>query len=266
MISSPWVKYTLLWCVGVYLRLGVLIVRPLTPRLEALLGFTAGQPAVATSLPLLLVAFGALLGGWLVSRLGILNILVAGLLVMSLGSALRSLPLDFALFISVTVIIGIGIAMMQVGLPSLTRVWLPNNIGRAAAVYTTGLLVGEWIAAGFTGPLVNHVLGEAWRLTFTVWVLPVPLIILALLVCGDRRFVFAAEAAHPRTSVMPDWTDPLLWRVPDRHGKFRYSVFCRKYFFAPDPGRNGQGAHVGYDPERTQWCANHILGVTYFLC
>jgi len=213
MISRPWVKYALLFCIGIYLRLGALIVPPLIPRLEAVLGITTGQSALATSLPLLLLAFGALFGGWMVNRLGILNTLILGLLAMAMGSAFRSLPIEFFLFLFATVIMGIGIALMQVGLPSLTRVWLPDNIGRAAAVYTTGLLVGEWIAAGFTGPLVTHLLQDAWRLSFTFWVLPVPLIVLALLIYGDRHQLGAAEAAQPKTSLMPDWRDPMLWRV-----------------------------------------------------
>ncbi|MCH8532648.1 MAG: MFS transporter [Saccharospirillum sp.] len=213
MTTSPWVKYALLFFIGFYLRLGALIIPPLIPRLEAMLGFSTSQSALATSLPLLLLAFGALFGGWMVNRLGILKTLILGLLAMAIGSAFRSLPIEFFLFLFATVIMGIGIALMQVGLPSLTRVWLPDNIGRAAAVYTTGLLVGEWIAAGFTGPLVTHLLKDAWRLSFTFWVLPVPLIILALLAYGDRRQVAAAHAAHSKTSMMPDWRDPLLWRV-----------------------------------------------------
>lgn len=206
-------KYILLWFVGFYLRLGALIVPPLIPRLEDELGFSAGQSALATSLPMLLIAIGALLGGWLVARLGIKTTLIIGLLVMAGGSSLRSVPVSFVFFVGATVLMGLGIALMQIGLPALTRAWLPDNIGRAAAVYTTGLLAGEWIAAGFTGLLVTHFLGDAWLLSFTVWVLPVPVLVAALLLRREMRELPRVEIGRPAGPVMPDWRDPLLWRV-----------------------------------------------------
>lgn len=213
MNSSPWIKYLLLWFVGMYLRLGILIVPPLIPRLEIELGFTLGHSALATSLPLLMLSFGALFGGYLISRIGILKTLILGMAVMAIGSSLRSFPIEILLFLVVTVIMGIGFSLMQIGLPALTRVWLPNNIGRAAAVYTTGLLFGEWIAAGFTNPMIHSLLEGVWRSSFTVWMFPVPIIILALWVFGDRRMVAQAEAKMPKVPMMPDWKDPLMWRV-----------------------------------------------------
>ena len=59
--------YGLLWCLGLYLRLTVLVVPPLIPQLRAVLGFTSSEVAIATSLPLVTLAFGALLAGWLLA-------------------------------------------------------------------------------------------------------------------------------------------------------------------------------------------------------
>lgn len=115
MNSSPWIKYLLLWFVGMYLRLGILIVPPLIPRLEIELGFTLGHSALATSLPLLMLSFGALFGGYLISRIGILKTLILGMAVMAIGSSLRSFPIEILLFLVVTVIMGIGFSLMQIG-------------------------------------------------------------------------------------------------------------------------------------------------------
>lgn len=213
MNTSPWIKYLLLWFVGMYLRLGILIVPPLIPTLEIELGFNLGHSALATSLPLLMLSFGAFFGGILISRIGVLKTLIVGMAVMALGSSIRSFPIELTLFMLVTVVMGIGFSLMQIGLPALTRVWLPKNIGRAAAVYTTGLLFGEWIAAGFTNPMITHWLDGAWRLSFTVWMLPIPIIILSLWVFGDRQVVARSEADMPKVPMMPDWKDPLMWRV-----------------------------------------------------
>ena len=43
--------------------------------------------------------------------------------------------------------------------------------------------------------------------------LPVPIIILALWVFGDRKVVAQSEAKMPKVPMMPDWKDPLMWRV-----------------------------------------------------
>lgn len=203
-------RYALLWSLGLYLRLTILIVPPLTPRLEAMLGFSTGEVALSTSVPALLIGIGALAGGWLVGRLGVVHTLVIGLLVIALGSAARSMPGGFPLFLLATVVMGGGIALLQTAMPKFARLSLPSRIGRATAVYTNGLLAGELIAAGGTGWLVNAFLGEAWRTAFTLWVLPVPLIALAVAMLGRRGGAETDGAAAPAAVL---WRDPLVWKT-----------------------------------------------------
>ncbi len=202
--------YILLWFLGLYLRLGVLIVPPLSLLLEAELGFSTGDIALATSLPSLLIGGCALIAAWLVSRFGAVATVATGLAVMAAGSALRSVPEGIPLFLLATVVMGGGIALMQIGMPLLARSWVPSHIGRASAVYANGLLVGELLGAGLTGPLVEHVLGEHWLLSFALWVLPVPLIVLALL--AHRQPAAAPAAPASGVAVAVSWRDPLLWR------------------------------------------------------
>lgn len=203
--------YILLWFLGLYLRLAVLIVPPLSLLLEAELGFSTGDIALATSLPSLLIGGCALIAAWLVSRFGAVATVATGLAVMAAGSALRSVPDGISLFLLATVIMGGGIALMQIGMPLLARSWVPTHIGRASAVYANGLLVGELLGAGLTGPLAEHVLGEHWLLSFALWVLPVPLIVLALL-AHRRPAPEAAPAPAAAVTVAVGWRDPLLWR------------------------------------------------------
>ncbi|MBA1145853.1 MFS transporter [Ectothiorhodospiraceae bacterium WFHF3C12] len=206
------VRYALLWSLGIYLRLTILIVPPLAPRLENLLGFSTGEVALATSLPALLIGLGALAGGWLVGRMGVLVTLLAGLTVVALGSAARSVPGGFALFLLATVVMGAGVALLQTAMPRFARAALPQRIGRATAIYTNGLLTGELIAAGGTGWLISWFLGEAWRLAFTVWVLPVPLIALGVALLGrERRGDTPAQSATRAEAVL--WREPLVWKT-----------------------------------------------------
>lgn len=204
-------QYALLWLLGLYLRLTVMIVPPLSLKLEAALGFSTGQVALAVSLPSLLIGGGALVSAWLISRFGVVTTVAAGICIMAAGSALRSAPLSFSFFLLATVTMGFGIALMQIGMPVLARRWSPTKIGRASAVYANGLLVGELLAAALTGPVVAQLLGERWLLAFTVWVVPVPVI--ALLLMRQREAEKAAAEPISLDVAQVSWRDPLLWRV-----------------------------------------------------
>lgn len=214
MHENRFSKYLLLWCLGIYLRLGVLIVPPLIPRLETLLGFSAEQVAIATSLPILFIALGSLASGWMARRFGVVLMVCAGLLIAAAGGALRSLPVDFVALLLFTAVMGGGIALIQVGLPTLVRMWMPDNIGRGTAVYTNGLLMGEVFAAGLTGPLASHVLGGHWRWIFALWMLPAAL--LAAVLPGLRHARTAAAArpsAGAAVKMRAHWRNPLLWQA-----------------------------------------------------
>lgn len=204
-------QYVILWLLGLYLRLTVMIVPPLSLKLEAALGFSTGQVALAVSLPSLFIGAGALFSAWLIARFGVLATVAGGISIMAVGSALRSLPFSFSFFLLATVIMGFGIALMQIGMPVLARRWAPTKVGRASAVYANGLLVGELLVAAFTGPVVARLLGEQWLWAFAVWVVPVPFIVLLL-----RRQRVAEQAPAETLTIevaQVTWRDPLLWRV-----------------------------------------------------
>lgn len=204
--------YGLLWCLGLYLRLTVLVVPPLIPQLKAVLGFTGGEVAIATSLPLVTLAMGGLAAGWLLARVGVLSSMLLGLAVMAGGSALRSLPEGFLAMMAATVVMGVGIAFMQAAMPVLAKLWSPERIGRLSAVYTNGLLVGELLAAGATGPLVHAWLGEQWQWAFAFWVVPVPLLMLALVV-GSRWLPATGRGSSSAELMLPDLHDGRMWRL-----------------------------------------------------
>ena len=205
-------RYLTLWLLGLYLRLTVMVVPPLSLLLERQLGFGTSELAVAVSLPSLLIGGGALVSAWLIGRFGVIATVAAGIAIMAAGSALRSLPLGISFFLLATVVMGFGIALMQIGMPVLARSWSPHKVGRASAVYANGLLVGELLAAALTGPVVVRLLGEHWLWTFTLWVLPMPFIVLLVLREHRTDCTPAVQPSAPEVARL-SWRDPLLWRV-----------------------------------------------------
>ena len=204
--------YAVLWLVGACLRLSILVVPPLLPQLHAALALSEGQVGLLSSLPSLMFALAAVPGAFLVARLGIGGTLLAGLALNALGCAARGAVPSVGLLYASTMVMAAGVSISQPALPPLVRMRFPRHVGFATAVYTNGLLVGELLAASLTAPLVLPLVGHSWQATFAVWALPV--VLTALLVLSFGRHLIPRQ--HPATQSrlwLPDWKNPLIWRL-----------------------------------------------------
>jgi len=141
------VALSLLWLSGACLRLTVLAVPPVVPLLHADLHLSETAIGWLSSLPPMLFAIAAVPGALLIARFGIVPALVVGLLLNAAGSAARAVFSDPAFLYASTIVMAAGVSIMQPSLPPLVRTWFPQRIGFATAVYTTGLLIGEVLAA-----------------------------------------------------------------------------------------------------------------------
>ena len=199
----------LLWLSGAALRVTILAVPPVLPRITADFSLSATDVGLLTGLPPLLFALAAIPGAALIARLGVVPTLVAGLLLNALGAAARGF-VGTALGLGVaTVLMCLGVAVMQPALPLLVRAWAPARIGFATAVYTNGLLMGEVIPVAWVPLPVLPLVGGGWRGSLTVWALPV--LATALLVAAlGRRPAHTVGAPPPRW--WPDWRDARVWR------------------------------------------------------
>ena len=84
--------------------------------------------------------------------------------------------------------------------------WCPGFTALAVAVYMNGMLLGEFLGAGLTLPLIMPLTGNDWRLTLLVWSLPA-LIIAGLLTRPDDR----APDVEPPTPGSILGGDPRMW-------------------------------------------------------
>ena len=82
---------------------------------------------------------------------------------------------------AMTIVMGAGVAIMQVTMPPAVRAWVPNRIGFATAVYTNGLLVGEILPVVLMFPLVLPLAGGSWQWSFVIWSVPVAIIAVIVL-------------------------------------------------------------------------------------
>ncbi|HZP78608.1 MAG TPA: MFS transporter [Pseudolabrys sp.] len=201
----------LLWLAGASLRFTILAVPPVIPLIHDDLHLSETEVGILTGLPSMLFALAAVPGSLLVARLGARNALLTGLLVTAIGGALRGALPSIAFLYATTVLMGVGVAVMQVTMPPTVRAWLPERIGFATAVYTNGLLFGEILPVALMLPLVLPLAG-GWQWAFAWWSVPVVVTAVLIPLLGPQTALPATNASTPRRW-WPDWRKPLIWRL-----------------------------------------------------
>ncbi len=199
----------LLWLAGVYLRIPVLVAPPLAPFISDELGLSQALTGALTTLPILMLAIGAMPGSLAIARIGPRNTLALAMVVMVIGSAGRGLSPDTVTLMVASAVMGFGVAMMQPSLPALLPRWLePRHLAIGSAIYMNGMLMGEFIGAGITLPVLMPLMDNSWRATLLAWSLPALLVAAAL-------FLPRREMARPvrKPSWLPDWKNPLTLRI-----------------------------------------------------
>ncbi len=181
-----WKVVALLWLAGNGLRLTILAIPPVIARIQREFDLSATQVGLLSSIPPALFAIAALAGSLLVARLGLRAALVGGLALVATGSALRGWSTSYGVLLATTVVMSIGVAILQPIMPTTVRQWLPLRIGLGTAVYTNGLLMGEVFPVLLTVPFVLPLLHESWRASLVFWSLPVAVIAFVVYLAGPR--------------------------------------------------------------------------------
>ena len=199
----------LLWLAGVYLRIPVLVAPPLAPFISDELALSQALTGALTTLPILMLSIGSMPGSLAIARLRPRNTLALAMVIMVIGSAGRGLVPDTLTLMLASAVMGLGVAMMQPALPALLPRWLePHHLALGSAIYMNGMLMGEFIGAGITLPVLMPLLDNSWRATMLAWSLPALLVAAAL-------FLPRRDRARPQRNVawLPDWRNPLTLRI-----------------------------------------------------
>lgn len=139
------------------------VVGPLMTSLMEVLGLSAGEGGMLTTLPLLLFASGALIAVPLSERAGQGPLISFSFLVIFLGVVIRSLGSVFFLFAG-TVLIGVGTGFLNVMLPSFFKEHYPSSSGFLMGLYSASLMFASAFTAAYVEPL--EALSESWRTVF----------------------------------------------------------------------------------------------------
>lgn len=239
--SSSLGALTLLWLAGNGLRLTILAVPPVLALIILDLKLSGTEVGILNAIPVFLFALVAVPGSLLIARVGAVPALIIGLLIAAAGSALRGFAFDALTLYAATVVMAAGIAVMQPALPPTVRQWAPQRIGFATAVYTNGLLCGEIFPVVLVAVILPLVAGS-WRASLVLW--SIPLVIIALVIFLFQPGGKSAPVSRHR-QWMPDWRDPLLWKLGLMMSGANQLYFCANAFLP------GFLLHIGH----TEWIA-----------
>lgn len=200
------------------LRPAVVAVSPLLDTIRADTGMSTTMAGLLTTLPVLCFGLLAPLAPRTTRRYDVNSVLVAMMLLLAVGTALRLLPPLTTLLVG-TVVIGAAIAVVNVLLPGVIKQEFPSRVALMSGVYSMSMFSGAALAAGVTLPIASAT-DIGWRSALGLWGL---LAILATLVwLPQLRRRTASQEGRPTRPGPGDaggrlarglWTHPVAWFV-----------------------------------------------------
>jgi len=187
------------------LRPAIVAVGPLTASIQATTGLTSTATSLLTTLPLICLGLFAAVAPSLAGRTGLDRAVLAALVLVVAGVALRLLSPLTALFAG-SMIAASGIALGNVLVPAVIKQHYPNRVGALMSLYSVALQTGATVASGFAAPLTSA-LGLGWRPTLALWAVPAAVAALAWL----RRAARTRPATGPQEPRFAVWRSSLGW-------------------------------------------------------
>jgi MFS family permease len=158
------------------MRMTLLVMPPVIPQLHDELHMSETQVGLLIGLPLAMLAVAAIPGSLLIARVGATLAVTLGMTIAALGGAARAAAIDVWTLYAAAIVSGFGIAIMQPGMPTLVREWLPSRLALGTIGYSSGMLMGAMFPAVFTIAIILPAVGGSWRLDVVLWAIPALLI------------------------------------------------------------------------------------------
>jgi len=206
-LPQAWLLLLGLVLVALNLRPALSSMAPLLGDVSRSLGLSGSQAGLLTTLPVLCLGLFAPLAPLLARRFGSERVILAILLCLAGGIALRSAFGSVGLFIG-SLIAGASIGVIGVLLPGIVKRDFPAHAGLLMGIYTMALCLGAALAAGASVPL-SHAFGDSWALGLGFWL--VPALLAALCWLPQARQGHGVH--HAAFRVRGLWRDPLAWQV-----------------------------------------------------
>ncbi len=194
--------------VAINLRPSLAGVGPLVGDIRAATGLSNTALGLLTTLPLLAFGVVSTLTPLVTRRLGVEGAIGAALLLIGTGTAVRAVP-SVALLFSGTVLLGVGIALGNVLLPTLVKRDFAHRSGSMTSLYSSAMGLGATLAAGTSIPLAG---AFGWRGALGAWAV----LALAALAVWLPQMLKKSEArplARPGAALRRVLGSPRAWQI-----------------------------------------------------
>jgi len=236
---------SLLWLAGVAMRMTILAMPPVIPLVHSELHMTETQVGLLIGLPLALFAIAAIPGSLLIARVGTRAAAVLGMVIAAFAGAARSAAIDVWTLYAAAIATGFGVAIMQPGMPTLVREWLPSLIALGTIAYTSGMLMGTLFATGLTIPFVLPLVGGSWRLDLLAWAVPALLIAPVFFILSPKGDDQSALGNKFGALWWPNFKDPLVWLLGLTFGSNNSPFFGTNAFLGDFLASQGKADLLG---------------------
>lgn len=190
------------------LRSPITAVGPLIETIRSDTGMSHTLAGLLTTFPLLAFAVISPLAPKLSRKWGMERTLFLGVLAVTAGVLLRFIPSLTALFAG-TILLGVGIALSNVLLPSLIKRDFPLRTGIMTGIYSVSMNIFAAVASGISVPVASH-LHSGWRGSLVVW----GILSAAALLVWLPQLRYHHQAAQVKVSGKSGvWGSKLAWQV-----------------------------------------------------
>ncbi len=193
---------------GCNLRPAFSSLGPVLPEVMRDTGLSIFATSALSTAPVLCLGIFGPVAPWIARRIGAERTVLAFLIVLAVGTALRGLPGVVPLFAG-SILAGIGIGIINVLVPGLIKRDFPGRTSLMMGVHAMMLCAGGALGAGVAVPLEQAFAGS-WAKSLAFWSLPVLASILLWLPLVPRSGQGRRSSAH---RVHGLWRDPLAWQV-----------------------------------------------------
>jgi CP family cyanate transporter-like MFS transporter len=200
-----------LFIAGVAMRMTLLVMPPVIPLVHDELHMSETQVGLLVGLPLAVFAVAAVPGSLLIARIGATLAVTLGMAIAAIAGGARAAAVDVWTLYAAAIVSGFGVAIMQPGMPTLVRDWLPKRIAFGTIGYSAGMLMGATFPAVLTIGYVLPAVGGSWRLDVVLWALPAILIAPVFLLLSPKKRNASNTTAASMGRWWPDWKDPVVW-------------------------------------------------------
>jgi CP family cyanate transporter-like MFS transporter len=211
--------------VGANMRPTITAVGPLLDQIGDDTGMATATLGFITAVPLITWALVSPLAHDLSRRFGMSRVVLWALVLLLLGTIVRSLPGPVASLWIGTALIGMALAIANVLMPATVKRDFPGRTAGMMALYTALLSGVGAISSGVAVPLSHLAEGGAgWRIALLITggiLLPFAIVAWALATRGTHPAVARRTGPRQRTGI---WTDPVAWLVAAYMG-LQSSVF-----------------------------------------